>query len=34
MAKIGVVIVMDNKIKLIDITDVVIIIIMDFDKMT
>jgi hypothetical protein len=34
IVKIGVVIVMDNKIKLIHITNVVIIIIMDFDKMT
>jgi hypothetical protein len=34
MVKIGVVIVMDSKIKLSDITNMVIIIIMDFDKMT
>jgi hypothetical protein len=34
MVKVGVVIVMDNKIKLIDISNMVIIIIMDFDKMT
>ncbi len=34
MVKISVVIVMDNKLKLIDIINMVIIMIMDFDKMT